>query len=60
MNRMKLTVVAAGLMLHQFTRWLRGLPTDFDLSLNLLATWVRAVTDPVTRWRFLAPRKARH
>ena len=28
------------------------------LSLNLLATWVRAVTDPVTRWRFLAPRKA--
>ena len=27
------------------------------LSLNLLATWVRAVTDPVTRWRFLAPRK---
>ena len=28
-----------------------------SLSLNLLATWVRAVTDPVTRWRFLAPRK---
>ncbi|HYP61143.1 MAG TPA: ABC transporter permease [Thermomicrobiales bacterium] len=27
------------------------------LSLNLLATWVRAVTDPVTRWRFLAPPK---
>jgi peptide/nickel transport system permease protein len=27
------------------------------LSLNLLATWVRAVTDPVSRWRFLAPRK---
>jgi peptide/nickel transport system permease protein len=27
------------------------------LSLNLLSTWVRAVTDPVTRWRFLAPRK---
>jgi peptide/nickel transport system permease protein len=27
------------------------------LSLNLLATWVRAVTDPVTRWRFLAPRR---
>jgi peptide/nickel transport system permease protein len=27
------------------------------LSLNLVATWVRAVTDPVTRWRFLAPRK---
>ena len=28
------------------------------LSLNLLATWVRAVTDPVTRWRFLAPARA--
>jgi peptide/nickel transport system permease protein len=28
------------------------------LSLNLVATWVRAVTDPVTRWRFLAPRKS--
>ena len=29
--------IAAGLMVHQFTRWLRGLPTDFDTSLNLLA-----------------------
>ena len=28
--------IAAGLMIHQFTRWLRGLPTDADLSLNLL------------------------
>ncbi len=27
------------------------------LSLNLLSTWVRAVTDPVTRWRFLAPKR---
>jgi peptide/nickel transport system permease protein len=27
------------------------------LSLNLVANWVRAVTDPVTRWRFLAPRR---
>ena len=27
------------------------------LSLNLLATWVRAVTDPVTRWRYLAPKR---
>lgn len=24
------------------------------LSLNLMATWVRAVTDPVTRWRYLS------
>ncbi|HUQ69134.1 MAG TPA: ThiF family adenylyltransferase [Planctomycetaceae bacterium] len=30
--------IAAGLMLHQFTRWLRGLPIDADLSLNLLAS----------------------
>lgn len=29
--------VAAGLMVHQFTRWLRGIPLDFDTSLNLLA-----------------------
>lgn len=29
--------IAAGLMTQQFTRWLRGLPTDNDLSLNLLA-----------------------
>ncbi len=30
--------LAAALMLHQFTRWLRDLPTDPDLSLNLLAS----------------------
>ncbi|MFO1045855.1 MAG: ThiF family adenylyltransferase [Planctomycetaceae bacterium] len=30
--------IAAGLMLHQFTRWLRGLPVDVDLTLNLLAS----------------------
>jgi molybdopterin-synthase adenylyltransferase len=30
--------IAAGLMIHQFTRWLRQLPLDSDLSLNLLAT----------------------
>jgi sulfur carrier protein ThiS adenylyltransferase len=29
--------IAAGLMVHQFTRWLRGLPLDADASLNLLA-----------------------
>lgn len=29
--------VAAGLMTHQFTRWLRGIPVDRDTSLNLLA-----------------------
>jgi sulfur carrier protein ThiS adenylyltransferase len=30
--------VAAGLMVHQFTRWLRGLPIDRDVLLNLLAS----------------------
>jgi molybdopterin-synthase adenylyltransferase len=30
--------IAAGLMLHQFTRWLRGIPIEADLSLNLLAS----------------------
>lgn len=28
--------IAAGLALHQFTRWLRGIPSDPDLCLNLL------------------------
>jgi len=29
--------IAAGLMVHQFTRWLRGLPVDRDSMVNLLA-----------------------
>ncbi len=29
------------------------------LSLNLLANWVRAVTDPVTRWQYLRPKGAK-
>jgi sulfur carrier protein ThiS adenylyltransferase len=29
--------IAAGLMVHLFTRWLRGLPVDADMSINLLA-----------------------
>ena len=29
--------IAAGLMLTQFTRWLRCLPLDRDVSLNLLS-----------------------
>ena len=29
--------IAAGLMVHQFTRWLREMPVDRDTSLNLLA-----------------------
>jgi sulfur carrier protein ThiS adenylyltransferase len=30
--------IAAGLAVHQFTRWLRGFPTDNDTTLNLLAS----------------------
>lgn len=30
--------IAAGLMVHQFARWLRQQPIDADLSLNLLAS----------------------
>ena len=30
--------IAAGLMVHQFSRWLRKLPVEFDTSLNLLAS----------------------
>lgn len=29
--------IAAGIMVHQFTRWLREIPVDFDTTLNLLA-----------------------
>ncbi|MCA9177984.1 MAG: ThiF family adenylyltransferase [Planctomycetales bacterium] len=29
--------IAAGLMVHQMTRWLRDVPVDFDTTLNLLA-----------------------
>jgi sulfur carrier protein ThiS adenylyltransferase len=30
--------IAAGLMIHQLTRWLRRLPVDGDLAINLLAS----------------------
>ena len=30
--------IAAGFMLHQFARWLRGQTIDPDISLNLLAS----------------------
>jgi sulfur carrier protein ThiS adenylyltransferase len=29
--------IAAGLMIHQFTRWLRSIPVDCDTSVSLLA-----------------------
>ena len=36
--------IAAGLMLHQFTRWLRGIGVDVDVSLNLLASELAAAS----------------
>jgi len=35
--------VAAGLMVGQFTKWLRGLPLDRDLTLNLLSVELSAI-----------------
>jgi hypothetical protein len=35
--RRLLVAIAAGLMVHQLTRWLRGLPVDRDAMFNLLA-----------------------
>ncbi|MEX2389228.1 MAG: ThiF family adenylyltransferase [Phycisphaeraceae bacterium] len=37
--------IAAGLMIEQFTRHLRGIPLDADLQLNLLTSEI-SVTDP--------------
>ena len=34
--------LVAGLMVHQFAKWLRGLPVDTDLTLNLLAAELTA------------------
>jgi sulfur carrier protein ThiS adenylyltransferase len=34
--------LAAGLMVQQFAKWLRGLPVDPDLTLNLLAAELTA------------------
>jgi sulfur carrier protein ThiS adenylyltransferase len=37
--------IAAGVMVHQFTRWLRDLPTDVDTTMDLLATeWAATST----------------
>jgi len=33
--------LAAGMAIHQFTRWLRGIPTDRDLVVDLLASDLR-------------------
>ena len=39
--------IAAGLMLSQFTKWLRHLPVDFDCQLNLLSAEM-AIDQPIT------------
>jgi sulfur carrier protein ThiS adenylyltransferase len=38
--------IAAGLMVHQFTRWLRGIATDPDTMVNLLAGEWTTVSTP--------------
>ena len=41
--------IAAGLMVHQFTRWLREIPVDADTLLNLLAgEWVMGAASVLT------------
>ncbi len=35
--------IAAGLMVHQFARWLRNMPLDRDISVNLLAGELSAI-----------------
>jgi molybdopterin-synthase adenylyltransferase len=37
--------IAAGFLIHQFARWLRDLPTERDLTLNLLASELSTVMD---------------
>jgi peptide/nickel transport system permease protein len=55
-------MLAQGRSYIQTAWWLVTFPGLFilftALSFNLLATWVRAVTDPVTRWRYLSPKRA--
>jgi sulfur carrier protein ThiS adenylyltransferase len=38
--------IAAGLMVGQFAKWLRGLPVDADVTLNLLATELTVGSQP--------------
>ena len=41
--------IAAGLIVHQFARWLRGVPTDADTLINLLAGEVTVASAEVVR-----------
>ncbi len=41
--------IAAGLLTHQLTRWLRQLPTDPDVSFNLLAGEYGGITEAAHR-----------
>jgi hypothetical protein len=38
MNTFDTAQIAAGLLIHQFRRWLRGMPVDADTSFNVLAS----------------------
>jgi sulfur carrier protein ThiS adenylyltransferase len=50
--------LAASLMLHQFTRWLRRVPVDPDLTFNLLASELTlAETSPIPQDPLHLPRE---
>src|SRR5262249_6199987 len=47
--------IAAGLMLAQFTKWLRGLPIDANIQLNLLSSELMASGYTITAAEIRAP-----
>ncbi len=51
------SAMAAGLMLHQFSRWLRGQPVDADVSLNLDGLGTQRRVANGRRLTFAAARK---
>jgi hypothetical protein len=51
--------IAAGLMLHQFSRWLRALPIDLDTTMDLLASdWTATPNEQALRSRRLNETRA--
>jgi sulfur carrier protein ThiS adenylyltransferase len=51
--------IAAGLMLHQFSRWLRALPIDVDTTMDLLASdWAATSNEQALRSRRLNETRA--
>ena len=44
-NTIYTSTIAAALLVHQFTRWLRGIPTDRDMLVNLLSSEIRMMEE---------------